>query len=115
MVRMRINRSATRKRRSHHGLTEPRLSECKECGAKHLRHRACNECGKYRGRMVEDVQSKNIKKAAKKIKHIEALQPDLNEAPKQDKNKEQKAEPIVKRPTDVAAKTTTKKVTTKNK
>ncbi len=73
MVRMRINRSATRKRRSHHALTEPRLSECKECGAKHLRHRACLECGKYRGRVVEDVEAKNTKKAAKRIAKLEGL------------------------------------------
>ena len=81
MVRMRINRSATRKRRSHHALTEPRLSTCKECGEKYLRHRACNECGKYRGRVVEDMEVKKAKKAAKKIAQIEAMQ---NDAPSTD-------------------------------
>ena len=73
MVRMRINRSATRKRRSHHGLTEPRLSTCKDCGVKYLRHRACLECGKYRGRIVIDVESKKAKKATKKIAQLEAI------------------------------------------
>jgi len=51
---MRINRSATGQRRSHHGLKEPRLSKC-ECGAFYVRHRACQECGKYRGKQVVDV------------------------------------------------------------
>lgn len=69
---MRINRSATRKRRSHHALSEPRLSMCKDCGAKYLRHRACNECGKYRGRVVTDIEAKNTKKAAKKIVRLES-------------------------------------------
>ncbi len=108
---MRINRSATGKRRSHHGLTEPRLSECKECGAKHLRHRACSECGKYRGRIVEDIEGKNAKKAAKKISKIEALQGVTEDTPKSEK----KADTTVKKPTTTATKTTTKKVTTKNK
>ncbi len=71
MVRMRINRSATGKRRSHHALKEPRLSLC-ECGAKHLRHRACDMCGKYRGRVVIDVEAQKAKKAAKKIARLEA-------------------------------------------
>lgn len=53
-VRMRVNRSHTGNRRSHHALEEPRLSKC-ECGAFHKRHRACEECGKYRGKQVIDV------------------------------------------------------------
>ncbi|PIR86371.1 50S ribosomal protein L32 [Candidatus Kaiserbacteria bacterium CG10_big_fil_rev_8_21_14_0_10_43_70] len=53
-VRMRVNRSHTGNRRSHHALEEPRLSKC-ECGAFHKRHRACSECGKYRGKQVIDI------------------------------------------------------------
>jgi large subunit ribosomal protein L32 len=56
-VRMRVNRSHTGNRRSHHALEEPRLSKC-ECGAFYKRHRACQECGKYRGRQVIDVVSR---------------------------------------------------------
>ena len=81
MVRMRINRSATGKRRSHHGLKEPRLSTCKDCGSKYLRHRACNECGKYRGRVVTDIEAKNAKKAAKKIAQLESAQNPDTETP----------------------------------
>ena len=104
MVRMRINRSATRKRRSHHGLSEPRLSECKECGAKYLRHRACNECGKYRGRLVEDVQAKNTKKAAKRIARIEGA---MQEQDVETNTKEKEVKSVKKD----TKKTTTKKAT----
>jgi large subunit ribosomal protein L32 len=53
-VRMRVNKSHTGNRRSHDALNEPRLSAC-PCGAFHERHRACQECGTYRGRQVIDV------------------------------------------------------------
>lgn len=64
-VRMRINRSATRMRRSHHALKDVRLSTCASCGAFHIPHRACTACGKYRGRVVIDVVKAVEKKAAK--------------------------------------------------
>lgn len=65
-VRMRHTRAHTANRRSHHALTEPRLSKCENCGAFSLRHRACNECGKYRGRVVIDVTASVLKKEEKK-------------------------------------------------
>jgi len=64
-VRMRINRAATGRRRSGHGLEEPRTSTCSNCKAPHLRHRMCSECGHYRGRLVTDVAAKAEKKALK--------------------------------------------------
>ena len=94
MVRMRINRSATRTRRSHHALTEPRLSTCKDCESKYLRHRACNECGKYKGRVVTDVAAKNAKKAAKKIAQIESMQ---NQASAPEENTESTTEETAKK------------------
>ena len=39
-------------RRSHHGLTPSYSVVCTNCGAPVLRHRACGECGHYRGRFV---------------------------------------------------------------
>jgi len=51
---MRVNRAHSGNRRSHIKATEPRLTKC-DCGAISLRHRACQECGKYRGRQVIDV------------------------------------------------------------
>ncbi len=108
MVRMRINRSATRKRRSHHALTEPRLSTCKDCGAKYMRHRACNECGKYRGRVVTDVEAINAKKAAKKIAQIESTQSTEDTHNHDEKGNDKKVDTTVKKPTTTKAKTTTK-------
>lgn len=40
------------KRRAHHTLDEVTLTECSNCGAIHQRHRACAECGYYRGKQV---------------------------------------------------------------
>lgn len=64
-VRMRINRSATGKRRSHHALKEVQLSTCANCGAAHRPHRMCAECGMYRGRQVVDVAAKKEDRAAR--------------------------------------------------
>ena len=47
--RMRVTKGHTRNRRSHHGIEAPRLSKCSNCGAYHLRHRVCQECGYYKG------------------------------------------------------------------
>lgn len=51
---MRVNRSKTRKRRSHHGLSTARTT-VDQSGAVHLRHRANPETGMYRGKVVFDV------------------------------------------------------------
>ena len=59
---MRHTRAHTANRRSHHALANPRLSTCKDCGAQHLRHQMCANCGKYRGRVVIDVQAIMAKK-----------------------------------------------------
>lgn len=40
------------KRRSHHGLKVPSLSLCANCGNPKPPHRACPECGYYKGRQV---------------------------------------------------------------
>ncbi len=64
-VRMRINRSATRKRRSHHALVGARFSKCADCGAQHIPHRVCTSCGKYNGRIVIDVVKAASKKATR--------------------------------------------------
>lgn len=54
VVRMRVNRSKTGKRRSHHAISGVRLATC-ECGALRQSHRACANCGKYNGKVVIDV------------------------------------------------------------
>ena len=40
------------KRRAHDALQQPASSQCPECGAVKEPHRACPECGHYRGRKV---------------------------------------------------------------
>ena len=57
-VRMRHTSGHTANRRSHHALVSPRLSKCPDCGSMHERHRVCDKCGKYRGRLVADIPSK---------------------------------------------------------
>jgi len=66
VVHMRHTRAHTANRRSHHALKEARFATCKDCGSKHLMHRVCGQCGKYRGRIVVDVLKKTAKKVAKK-------------------------------------------------
>lgn len=65
VVRMRSTRSHTANRRSHHALKSMRFSKCVDCGASHLRHRACPSCGKYKGKLVVDVVALASKKEAK--------------------------------------------------
>jgi len=66
-VRMRHTRAHSANRRSHHALTEPRLSACAKCGSPHLRHRLCENCGTYRGKELIDVVARQ-EKVAKKAK-----------------------------------------------
>ena len=73
-VRMRHTKGHTRNRRSHHALEAPRLSKCANCESMHLRHRICETCGKYRGRVVIDVEkqiAKREEKAKQKRKELE--------------------------------------------
>jgi large subunit ribosomal protein L32 len=65
VVHMRHTRAHTANRRSHHALKGARFVACKECGAKHLMHRVCMQCGKYRGRLVVDVLKKTVKATKK--------------------------------------------------
>lgn len=38
-------------------LTAPGLIACSKCGALHLPHRMCQECGSYNGREVKAVET----------------------------------------------------------
>jgi large subunit ribosomal protein L32 len=64
---MRHTRSHTRNRRSHHALVAQVLATC-ECGAARVSHRACPQCGRYKGRVVIDVAAKAQAKAARRAK-----------------------------------------------
>jgi large subunit ribosomal protein L32 len=90
-------------RRSHHALVEPRLSSC-ECGAFHLRHRACQECGKYRGKQVVDVVARTErmqKRAKRKEDQLKSSgAPTENTTTKQDELPAPKEKKTTKKATD---------------
>ncbi len=91
--RMRVTKGHTGNRRSHHHIKEPRLSKCANCGAYHLRHRVCPECGYYRGKMVVDVVAKQearLKKMQAKTATTEASSNKVEE--KTEKNKKTESE-----------------------
>lgn len=75
VVRMRVNRSKTGKRRSHHALRAKRLATC-ECGAPRLSHRACAQCGKYNGKVVIDI----VERAKKQARRDKRRQKELRAA-----------------------------------
>jgi large subunit ribosomal protein L32 len=47
-----MSRSRTRRRKAQWKLAAPRTIECPRCKSPKLSHRACPNCGTYRGREV---------------------------------------------------------------
>ena len=45
----RHSKTRTAKRRTHDKAVEPTLAVCSHCGALHVYHTVCAECGYYRG------------------------------------------------------------------
>ena len=88
VVRMRHTKSHSANRRSHHALTGPRLSLCINCGAPHLRHRMCANCGTYRKREVVNV----VAIAEKKATRAKAKARSLGQEPDATKAKEARKE-----------------------
>ena len=111
-VRMRVNRSHTGNRRSHHALKEPRLSTCAKCGAQHLRHRMCPDCGDYRGREVVDVVSKKAARTKRREERLKDMgvdpEAEAQEAAEKEAS-EAKAEKKEKKAKDTKAAETKKK------
>lgn len=68
VIRMRHTRAHRDNRRAHHALTGAGLTTCPDCGSKALKHRACPNCGKYRGKLVVDVHATLHKKEEKRKK-----------------------------------------------
>jgi large subunit ribosomal protein L32 len=52
----RHSKERTRTRRAHHHASVPTLALCSNCGAPHLYHRVCPQCGTYRGKQVYEVE-----------------------------------------------------------
>jgi large subunit ribosomal protein L32 len=67
VVRMRSTKGHRNNRRSHDGLSSPAVTTDKASGVPHLRHRASLVTGKYKGRVVLDIQKK-LDKRTKKAK-----------------------------------------------
>jgi len=80
---MRVNRSKTGKRRSHHGLQKARVSTC-ACGALRQSHRACPNCGKYNGRVAVDI----VARAKREVRRTAKKQKELRESGRSEETKE---------------------------
>ena len=50
------SRTRRDKRRTHDSLKSSNLVQCSNCGEMRLPHRACPECGHYKGREVFEVE-----------------------------------------------------------
>ncbi|OGG57147.1 50S ribosomal protein L32 [Candidatus Kaiserbacteria bacterium RIFCSPHIGHO2_02_FULL_55_20] len=85
---MRVNRSKSGKRRSHHAIAGQRLAKC-ECGASRISHRACPQCGKYNGKVIIDIVAA-AKRAARRQKR---KQTELRAAGQTDETKEKETAP----------------------
>jgi large subunit ribosomal protein L32 len=48
--------SHKRRRAAHFALTEQTLQKCPKCGKPIMPHRACQNCGMYKGRQVLKVR-----------------------------------------------------------
>ncbi|MEI7502178.1 MAG: 50S ribosomal protein L32 [Paludibacter sp.] len=47
-----ISKQRARKRRTHYKAVTPTLATCSNCGAAHIYHTVCGECGYYRGKLA---------------------------------------------------------------
>lgn len=56
LPKRKVSKGRRDRRRAHHALKPPQLVECPQCHNQHLAHRACPECGKYRGRTVIETE-----------------------------------------------------------
>lgn len=52
-----VSRHRRGNRRRHQYLTLPELMKCPNCGELTRAHRACNQCGQYRGRQVVTINA----------------------------------------------------------
>lgn len=97
---MRHTKGHTANRRSHHALKAARFETCAKCSAKHLMHRACSNCGSYRGRAVVDTMKKTLRLAKK----AEAKKESTHVHEEKTEKKEVKAEKAVTKKEKVAKK-----------
>ena len=83
-------------------MEETRLSKCADCGELHMTHRVCENCGKYNGRVVIDVQKKTIKKEEKaKEKRKEMEQSGIKKDTKKGTDRTDEAPKEIGKPVEV--------------
>ncbi|MBL7067034.1 MAG: 50S ribosomal protein L32 [Candidatus Marinimicrobia bacterium] len=58
LPKRKISKSRRNKRRTHQKLTAATVVKCPQCNEPRLPHRACPNCGYYRGRPVLSVKEK---------------------------------------------------------
>ncbi len=52
LPKRRVSKARKNKRRSHHALSQPKLTVCTQCNHATVPHRICANCGWYAGRRV---------------------------------------------------------------
>ena len=50
-------KTRTAKRRTHDKAVAPTLAVCPNCGAWHIYHTVCGECGYYRGKLAIEKEA----------------------------------------------------------
>ena len=56
LPKQKVSRTRRDKRRTHDSLTVSNMVQCSNCGEMRLSHRACPDCGHYKGREVFEVE-----------------------------------------------------------
>ena len=56
LPKQKVSRTRRDKRRTHHSLKVSNMVQCSNCGEMRLSHRACPDCGHYKGREVFEVE-----------------------------------------------------------
>ncbi|NIP41182.1 MAG: 50S ribosomal protein L32 [candidate division Zixibacteria bacterium] len=55
LPKQKVSRTRRDNRRAHDGLKAKNIVQCSNCGEMRLPHRACPNCGFYKGREVYEV------------------------------------------------------------
>jgi len=56
LPKQKVSRTRRDKRRTHDSLKTSNMVQCSNCGEMRLPHRACPDCGYYKGREVFEVE-----------------------------------------------------------
>jgi large subunit ribosomal protein L32 len=56
LPKQKISRTRRDKRRTHDSIKAHNMVQCSNCGEMRLPHRACPDCGYYKGREVFEVE-----------------------------------------------------------